>query len=332
MDKTTSKPDKASAPRVGGLAAAETAALTARVTRLSVVLALLLVAAKAAAWFYSGSVGMLASLGDSALDLVAAMTTFFAVRYAAAPPDDDHRFGHGKAEAFASLVQAGLVFSSAALIGREAIDHLLHPSPVQAQIYGIIVLVVSTAAVVGLVWAQTRVLSQTGSVAVHGDRAHYLADIVCNVAAMVGLAGALLFKEPRIDAAAGLFVAGWLVWGAVGVFREAAAQLMDRELGPEDRDLILSLAADDPAVLGVHQLRSRASGPFVHMQMHMELDPLMTLSDAHRIVVAAERRILEAFPAADILIHADPDGQAEPHGGAFGELEPPNHHERAGTP
>jgi len=332
MDMTTSNSDKPSTPRVGGLAAAETAALTARVTRLSVGLALLLVAAKGAAWLFSGSVGMLASLGDSALDLVAAMTTFFAVRYAAAPPDDEHRFGHGKAEAFASLVQAGLVFGSAALIGREAIDHLLHPTPVQAQIYGIVVLLVSTVAVVGLVWAQTRVLSQTGSVAVHGDRAHYLADIVCNVAAMIGLAGALMFKEPRIDAAAGLFVAAWLVWGAIGVFQEAAAQLMDRELGAEDRELILSLAAADPAVLGVHQLRSRASGPFVHVQMHMELDPTMTLSDAHRIVVAAERRILEAFPAADILIHADPEGQAEPHGGAFGEYETPSRHEPAGTP
>ena len=169
MDMTTSNSDKPSTPRVGGLAAAETAALTARVTRLSVGLALLLVAAKGSAWLFSGSVGMLASLGDLALDLVAAMTTFFAVRYAAAPPDDEHRFGHGKAEAFASLVQAGLVFGSAALIGREAIDHLLHPTPVLAQIYGIVVLLVSTVAVVGLVWAQPRVLSQAGYVAGFGD-------------------------------------------------------------------------------------------------------------------------------------------------------------------
>lgn len=319
MDSPRAHFERSASPRVGGLPAVETAAMTARVTRLSVALAIMLVVAKGAAWLYSGSIGMLASMGDSALDLVAATTTFFAVRYAAAPPDDEHRFGHGKAEAFASLVQAGLVFGSAALIGREAIDHLMRPTPVQAQLYGIVVLVASTIAVIGLVWAQTRVLTKTGSVAVHGDRAHYLADIVCNVAAMIGLAGALAFKEPRIDAAAGLFVAGWLVWGAISVFQEASAQLMDRELDPEERALILSLAAADPDVRGVHQLRSRASGPFVHVQMHMELDPALSLSDAHRIVVAAERRILEAFPAADILIHADPEGQAEPHGGAFGE-------------
>ena len=301
------------------MGALESAALTARVTQMSVGLAAVLVVAKLTAWLASGSIGMMASLGDSALDLVAALTTFFAVRYAAEPPDAEHRFGHGKAEAFASLVQAGLVFASAALIGREAVDRILHPQAVGAEIYAITVMIVSTAAVGGLVWAQTQVLKKTGSVAVHGDRAHYLADIVCNVAALIGIVGVMVFREPRIDAVAGLFVAGWLVHGAVDVFREAASQLMDRELDDEDRRLIVRLASDDPQVIGVHQLRSRASGPFVHMQMHMDLDPSLTLEAAHRIVVAAEKRILAVFPAADILIHADPDGHAEPHGGAFGE-------------
>jgi cation diffusion facilitator family transporter len=300
--------------------AQDSVALTGHVTRLSVALASALVLSKGLAWIASGSVGLLASLGDSALDLVAALTTFFAVRYAAAPPDAEHRFGHGKAEAFASLMQAGLVFASAAVITQEAIGHILHPHPVESELFGILVLIVSSIAVGGLVWQQSRVLSQTGSVAIHGDRAHYLADLVCNGAALIGLAGAMIFREPRIDAVAGLVVAGWLVWGAINVFREASAQLMDRELEEQDRQTILRLAGDDPQVRGVHQLRSRASGPFVHLQMHMELDPTLTLDEAHRIVVAAEWRILAHFPAADILIHPDPEGRAEPHGGAFPEV------------
>ncbi len=304
------------------MTAQDSVALTSHVTRLSVALASALVLAKGAAWLASGSVGMLASLGDSALDLVAALTTFFAVRYAAAPPDAEHRFGHGKAEAFASLMQAGLVFASAAVITQEAVGRILHPQPVDSELYGIAVLVASSLAVGGLVWQQSRVLQQTGSVAIHGDRAHYLADLVCNVAALIGLIGVMIFREPRIDAVAGLVVAGWLVWGAVNVFREASAQLMDRELDEQDRQMILRLAAEDPQVRGVHQLRSRASGPFVHLQMHMELDPTLSLEAAHRIVVAAERRILAQFPAADILIHPDPDGRAEPHGGAFQEVYP----------
>ena len=309
--------------RPGGVSAQDSVALTGHVTRLSVALASVLVLAKGLAWLASGSVGLLASLGDSALDLIAALTTFFAVRYAAAPPDAEHRYGHGKAEAFASLMQAGLVFASAALIAREAVERILHPAPVESELYGMLVLVASSFAVAGLVWQQSRVLARTGSVAIHGDRAHYLADLVCNIAALVGLAGVMIFHESRIDAVAGLVVAGWLVWGAVNVFREAAAQLMDRELDEQDRQTIVQLAGDDPQVRGVHQLRSRASGPFVHLQMHMELDPALSLEAAHRIVVAAERRILARFPAADILIHPDPDGRAEAHGGAFAEIYAP---------
>jgi len=306
-------------PLAGGMSAADSLALTGKVTRLSVGLAAVLVGAKLVGWIMSGSVGLMASLGDSFLDLIAALTTFFAVRYAVAPPDAEHSFGHGKAEAFASLVQAGLVFASAALIGREAVQRFLHPQPVGSEAMAMAIMVVSSIGVVGLVWAQNRVLAQTDSVAVHGDRAHYLADIACNVAALTGIAGAALFHEPRIDAVAGLVVGLWLLWGAVGVFRSAANQLMDRELGPNERNRIIALAGDDPHVLGVHQLRTRAAGPFVHIQMHMDLEPGQSLEAAHRVVVAAEKRILTAFPAADILIHPDPTGRAEPHGGAFQE-------------
>ena len=106
--------------------------------------ALVLTALKAVVWLASGSVSILASLADSGLDLVAALGTFFAVRYAAAPPDAEHRYGHGKAEAFASLVQAGLVFASAALIGQEAIRHLLAPRPLAHEGWASAVMAVST--------------------------------------------------------------------------------------------------------------------------------------------------------------------------------------------
>ena len=98
----------------------EALAATRRVTALSVAVAAILIVVKSLAWIASGSVAMLASLSDSGLDLVASLITFFAVRYAAVPPDAEHRFGHGKAEAFSSLMQGGLVFASGALIGREA--------------------------------------------------------------------------------------------------------------------------------------------------------------------------------------------------------------------
>src|ERR1700761_7569009 len=139
---------------VQGLPPEETAALTRRVTLYSVGVAAVLVSIKIAAWLASGSVALLASTADSGLDLVASLTTFFAVRYAVAPPDAEHRFGHGKAEAFASLVQAGLVFASAALIGREAIGDLLAPQPLRQEGWAIAVMVVSTVLTGFLIVAQ----------------------------------------------------------------------------------------------------------------------------------------------------------------------------------
>ncbi|MCA3712571.1 MAG: cation transporter [Phenylobacterium sp.] len=295
------------------------AALTRGITLMSVGVATLLVTAKAAAWMASGSVALLASLADSTLDLVASTITFFAVRYAAAPPDDDHRFGHGKAEAFASLMQAGLVFASAALVGQEAIRSLLDPQPLEAGSWALAVMVLSTVMTFVLISAQTWVLRRTASVAVSGDRAHYASDLASNLAALAGIGASAWLGVAGLDGAAALVIAALLLWGAIGVFREAAVQLMDQELPASERARIVELVTRDPRLTDVHQLRTRASGPYVHMQMHVDLDPLLTLEDAHRVIVEAERRLLEAFPMADILIHPDPRGLAEPHGGAFAE-------------
>jgi cation diffusion facilitator family transporter len=297
----------------------ETAALTRRVTLMSVMTAAVLVAIKLAAWLASGSTALLASLADSGLDLVASLGTFWAVRYAVAPPDHEHRFGHGKAEAFASLLQAGLVFASAALIGREAIGDFLAPHPLHQEGWAVAVMAVSTVLTGLLISAQTRVLRQTNSVAVSGDRAHYAADLASNIIALIGIAASAWLGLNGFDAAAALAVALLLLWGAIGVFREASEQLLDHELPDDQRAEIVRLASDDGRLSGVHQLRTRASGPYVHMQMHVDLDPEMSLEAAHKVVVAAEKRILERFPAADIIIHADPRGRAEPHGGAFAE-------------
>lgn len=306
-------------PGPGSASVAHSTALTHHVTALSVSCAVVLIVLKLIAWWFSGSIAVLASLVDSGLDVVAALGTFIAVRYAAAPPDSDHRFGHGKAEAFASLVQSGLVLASAVLIGWEAVQHIIKPLPLSNEGGALVVMVVSLILSTALVMAQTRVLRRTASVAVSGDRAHYVADVASNIAALLGIGAAALLHEAWIDALAGLVVAGWLLWGAVGVFSSSSYQLLDQELSAAARERIRVLAADDPNILHIHELRTRASGPYVHIQMHAELPPTMTLDRAHQIIVAAERRVLKEFPAADILIHADPYGSAEPHGGAFPE-------------
>jgi len=302
---------------------AQRAALTRRVTLMSVATAAVLVALKAAIWAASGSVALLASMADSGLDLIASTATFFAVRYAAVPPDAEHRYGHGKAEAFASLIQAGLVFASAALIGQQAIRHILHPRPIEQTGWAIAVMALSTVLTAALIGAQTSLLRRTASVAVSADRTHYLADLASNLIALAGIGAVAVFEWPNLDAIAGLAVALLLLWGAVAVFRESSSQLMDRELPNDERARIAALITEDPRITNVHQLRTRASGPIVHIQLHADFDPDLSLIAAHQAVVAAERRVLAAFPAAEIIVHPDPRGHAEPHVGAF-----PEFHER----
>ncbi len=306
------------APRIGVMPIDQSAALTRRITGLSVAMSAVLTLAKLAAWLGGGSVALLASLADSGLDVVASVATFVAVRVAVSPPDADHRFGHGKAEAFASLLQAGLVFASGALIGREALVHLIWPQPVRAEGWGLAVMVLSLAMTGALITLQGRVLARTSSVAISGDRQHYAADLASNAAALVGLAATGLLRDPRWDAVAGLFVALWLIRGAIQVLRDAADHLMDHELGEAERRAITDAVLADHRIRNVHELRTRASGPRIHIQMHVDLDPDQTLDQAHQIIEKAERRVMSAFPAADLLIHPDPEGRAEPHG-LFGE-------------
>lgn len=304
----------------GGLASAEATRITSRTAVISVAAALFLCALKGWSYWQSGSVAMLASLADSALDLAASAFTFAAVRYAAAPPDREHRYGHGKAEAFAGLVQAGLVAVSCFMIVLEAGKHLARPHVVRDGVESLIVMAVSLGVTALVMWAQTRALRQTGSIATAGDRAHYASDFASNIAVMIGIAGAAFFGVLWLDAVAGLAVAAWLAWSALHIARGAADQLLDRELPDADRARIRELAMEGGDIRGVHALRTRASGAYVHVQFHADLDPKLSLVEAHERIVAAEARIRSAYPAADVLIHADPANATAPHGHEdFGE-------------
>jgi cation diffusion facilitator family transporter len=203
---------------------------------------------------------------------------------------------------------------SAALIGVEAVSHIVSPRPIGAGAEGVVVMLVSMALTGGLIAAQTRALQKTGSVATAGDRAHYAADLAANLVVILGLAAGVFLNMPWVDAVAGLAVAVWLAFGAWGVGALAADHLMDRELPEEDRIQIRALALEDQRIRGVHDLRTRTSGPYLHIQFHADLDPDLRLFDAHQIVAEAEARIRAAYPAADVIVHPDPQNRSEPHG------------------
>lgn len=290
------------------------AILTSRAAMASVGAAIFLVCLKTWAQVQADSAALLASLADSALDVVASVVTLISVRYAATPPDAEHRFGHGKAEALAGVFQAGVVALSSVLVAWTALQRLLNPTPLAAENIAMAVMMVSIFITGALVSFQAWTVRQTGSIATKGDMAHYMSDFLTNIVALLGIAAAGLFGIFWADGAAGLFVAIWLAYGAWGIASEAADHLLDREASDETRAQIKTLAIGVEGLRHVHDLRTRMSGPWLHIQFHAEVDPALTLAQAHLIVVEAEQRIRAAFPGADIIIHPDPDDGSESHG------------------
>ncbi|MDB5421104.1 MAG: cation transporter [Brevundimonas sp.] len=299
------------------LTGAEAAAVTRRITRLSVGVAVVLIALKAFALGASGSVSVLASLTDSALDLVASLATFFAVRWAAAPADAEHRHGHGKGEAMAGLVQSGLIFASAVFVGWEAVQRIFDPRPVGAGGWAVAVMLLSMALTAGLVWYQTQALKRVNSLAVAGDRAHYAADLAAAVVVLIGIISGTFLHAPGLDAAAGLVVAIWLFWGALGLLKTASDQLLDRSAPDAEVAAITRAVLSDPRIKGLHRLRTRLSGSSTLIQMHVDLDPALSLQAAHDILEAAEARVLAVAPEADVMMHPDPVGTT-PRSGPWG--------------
>lgn len=283
----------------------EHARLLRLATRASLAVASILIVAKAIAWWLSGSVSLLAGLTDSLLDGAASFLNLLAVHYALRPADDDHRYGHGKAESLSGMAQALFIAVSAVLIGVQAVERLQNPEPLGAPWVGIGVMLLSLVLTVALLMVQYRVIRETGSTAVRADSLHYRSDLLLNGSILVALLLAS-FGWQQLDAWFGLAIAVYILWSAIQIARESVAVLMDEELPPEVSQHMLELACSVPGVLGAHDLRTRISGSHWFVQLHLELPGELTLSVAHGLSDRAAEAIQAAYPKAEVLVHADP--------------------------
>jgi ferrous-iron efflux pump FieF len=278
----------------------------------SMSVAVVLVAAKVAAWLITDSVAMLSSLIDSALDLVSSLITFLAIRQALVPADAEHRFGHGKAEALAGVAQAGFIAASAGGLVLTVVDRFLHPRALQEEMTGVGVSMLAVVLTLGLMMFQTYVVRRTRSLAITADRAHYTTDFVTNIAVGLGILASTRLNQPLIDLAVALGVAVYLVTGAWTIGRTSIDVLMDRELPEEDRRRILDIVNRQPGVRSAHDLRTRSSGLTKFIQLHVVLHPNMSLGRAHIMGDSIQAAIEEAFPQAEVILHIDPWNDDEP--------------------
>ncbi|QFU77736.1 cation diffusion facilitator family transporter [Halioglobus maricola] len=274
-------------------------------TYASVSVATCLIGAKLLAWSLSGSVSLLATLVDSGLDALASLINLFAVHHALSPADEEHRFGHGKAEALAGLGQASLILASGCFLLYEAVGRLLAPEPIAAVAAGMWVMVLSIGLTLALLRFQRHVIARTGSTAIQADALHYRTDLLVNGSVLLALVLAT-WGWVGFDALFALAIGAYILYSAWDILRRAADHLMDRELPDEDRAKIEALVAQHPAIHGFHDLRTRSSGTASFIQLHIELEDELSLLQAHQISVEIEQIIEQAFPGAEVLIHLDP--------------------------
>jgi len=291
--------------------AAENSAFSTRAALASVTLALVLLVAKAWAAYQTDSTAMLGSLADTALDVIASITTLVGVRIAAVPADSDHRFGHGKAEALVALAQVALISVSAIGIGWRAIDRLINGAQTEAMGDGIAVSVLAIVFTFVLLWYQRRVIERTGSVAIKTDNVHYKSDLMLNGAVIVALVLEQALHIAGADAVFGIAIALWLLLGAFRASSEAVNQLMDREWPEEERQEFLDACATYPQLQGLHDLRTRKSGTLRFVQFHVWVPADWSVQEAHDRLDAVEEELQQRFPGTEILIHVDPEGQTD---------------------
>ena len=274
-------------------------------TWASVVVALSLIVIKTWAWDETQSVSLLASLIDSIMDSAAALINFFAVRYAMAPADKEHRFGHGKAEALAGLAQALLILGSIGLLLSQTLGRLWDPVVIENTPFGIIVMAASMGLTGALVLLQRQVVKQTKSTAIEADSLHYTSDLLMNLGVIIALVLAT-YGHYGADPYLALSIGAYVIYSAWGIAKTAFDLLLDHELSDEQRQRITQMAITHPLVLGMHDLRTRQSGHMQFIQLHLELQDRMLLIQAHDVADEIELRILQLFPYADVIIHLDP--------------------------
>jgi ferrous-iron efflux pump FieF len=293
------------------LSAAQRKLLIKTASYASLTMALSLVAIKVWGWMATDSIALLSSLADSVLDVLASGVTFWAVRFSLSPADTEHRFGHGKSEGLAALLQAAIIAGSALYVGFEAINRFVSPQAIQAPEIGLSVMFIATAATILLVGFQRFVGRRTGSVAITADAVHYQTDVLVNVGVGLAIVITSWTGWALVDPVVGLIIALFILRSVLGIGRRSLEILLDHEIPEADRRKIRQISLDHPDVRGFHDMKTRFGGNHYIVQFHLEMEPDISLLRSHEILDDVEDTILSLYPGCEIIIHADPLGLPE---------------------
>ena len=268
---------------------------------------------KAVVGLLTGSLGILAEAAHSGLDLVAAIMTFLAVRISGKPPDNDHLYGHGKVENLSALFETVLLLITCVWIVWEAIQRLVyHHGEIEVTVWSFAVMLTSIVADTSRSRMLSRAAKKYNSQALEADALHFQTDIWSSTVVVGGLIAVKTAEWfPRLgwlrggDAVAALGVSVIIVWISVRLGRRTIDALLDSApAGMEQRIAVAAQGVD--GVRNCHNVRIRASGPKMFIDLHVLVDGGQTLAQAHDLTERIEAAIQEIAPQADITVHPEP--------------------------
>jgi ferrous-iron efflux pump FieF len=277
-----------------------------RAIQVAIVCSIIGVVAKFAVGYLTGSMSMISSAVDSVGDLFVSFTNLFVVRIAARAPDEDHNYGHAKAEGLGAMFEGGFIFASAAFIIYESIHRLSTPGHQQEPMLGILVMLPLIGMTILTVLFMRKVAVATGSIVVKADAVHYLSDVYVNVGVLVALALVKLTGLAFIDPIIAILIALNMFRASYGVVREGMAIVMDESLDAETVAKVREVLASAPGIDSFHDLKTRV-GKVPHVDFHVVVAGETSTRHVHDVYLEIRRRIREIVgPTTKVLMHADP--------------------------
>ncbi len=287
---------------------------------------------KAVVGVFTGSVGVLAEVVNSAADLIGSSVAWLSVRVSDEPPDSTHAYGHGKIENLSGVLTAILVLGGGLYAIREAVAQLLRPTRLDHPLWGMAVMGVSALANIAVSRRLLRVGRETDSPAVAADGHHLRTDVLTSLGVLVGL---LLVRVTHLrwwDSVAALIVSALILRVGYGLARDAVRTLSDEALPMSEEHTLERVLLADPLVLGFHKLRTRKSGSHRHVDVHVQIADTHTFVESHRLTEDLEDRLRAALPNLHPIIHVEPYEDEEAHQRRERAVEEFPQGERGGLP
>jgi len=275
---------------------------------LSIAAAVLTIGLKFGAYLLTGSVGLFSDAAESVVNLVAAVAAVWALTVALRPPDEEHAFGHSKAEYFSSGLESALIIIAAVWIGATAWGRLMDPQPLQNVGLGLSVTLVASALNGGVALVLLRAGRRLRSITLRADAQHLLTDVWTSVGVVVGIVMVQLTGWLVLDPLIALLVAANIVWTGVRLLRDTAQGLLDRALPPEEMKAISGvLSRYEEGDIRFHALRTRAAGQRRFVSMHVLVPGRWTVQRGHDLSEKIEKDLAEALRGnTTFFIHVEP--------------------------